>query len=471
MKTRKNNSNFLNRTRKSKDILVDKINDIYEKALNNNGSHLFFRSRKWWDWSLENWNKEADKFNDKKMIYKPNNIDEIKTIEGCVYSPKEIVSKKYLIDTYNLVNDEKITNFTTIRDRLKELFNYNLPSTVKDIHKYLQEVKDSKDTLNVLVVGGGPVGLFTALYIDYYYNKLMMGTGFNNHIFKKVNVLLLDNRIYKEGIKKPYSRVTQFGYDIINLQPFINQIFCWNMTKNYETRKFDYIHVLETLMYVVAYGKNIPMYFTKEYETFDKVEELCNNNNFNYIFDCTGGRLKTTFKDKLFWKNINFKEDNLEVKLDPDNYFRLYVDNKVDYQPLLILYMYDNDMKQIPSGTKNFTENIENKKDLELINKFVNKCFEIDEYKKLSYNFEEKNVRNQLSYILHEEKLTNVKYVKPIIFSASPRHNAFCAKKINKSLTYFAIGDTLGNTEFGIHFGMKHSILLSRHIIHLLGSY
>lgn len=44
MKTRKNNSNFLNRTRKSKDALVDKVNKIYENMLNFNGKHLFFRS-------------------------------------------------------------------------------------------------------------------------------------------------------------------------------------------------------------------------------------------------------------------------------------------------------------------------------------------------------------------------------------------------------------------------------------------
>lgn len=476
MKTRKNNSNFSNKTRKSKpekDVLVDKINNVYEKMLNYNGNHVFFSSRLlFWNNMLKQWKEEdEDETNYKKMIYKPNNIDEIKTLEGCVYSPKKIISNKYLIDTYKIINDNKITNYSYIQDRLKALFNYNLPSTVKDINKYLQDVRGSKHTINVLVVGGGPVGLFTALYLNHYYNELMMGKGIDNYIFKKVNILLLDNRVYKEGIKKPYSRVTQFGFDILNLQPFINQIFCWNIDNSNRTRKFDYIHVLETLMYVAAYGKNIPMYFTKEYETFDKVEELCNKNNFNYIFDCTGGRLKTSFKDNLSWKDFSFKQDNMEVKLDSDNYYRLYIDNKLDYQPLLLLHMYDKNMVQIPEATKNYISSIENINDLELINKFVNKCFEIDEYTKLSYNFKEKNVRNLVSLILNEEKLENVKYVKPMIFSASPRHSAFCAKKINKSLTYFGIGDTLGNSEWGIWFGMKHSILLSRHICHLLGSY
>jgi hypothetical protein len=257
------------------------------------------------------------------------------------------------------------------------------------------------------------------------------------------------------------------------------------MTYNYGTRKFDYIHVLEALMYVVAFGKNIPMFFTKEYETYDKVEELCTKYNFNYVFDCTGGRLKTSFKDKVSWPNFSFKkkslelriwpnpsfkQKNMEIKLDSDNYYRVYIDDKLDYQPILILYMYDKDMIQIPNATKNYTIFIDNEKDLMLVNKVVNKCFDIDEYIKLSQNFETKSIRNLLSYIIHEEKITNIKYVKPIIFSASPRHYAFCAKKINKSLTYFAIGDTLGNSEFGIWFGMKHSILLSRHIIHLVGS-
>ena len=290
-------------------------------------------------------------------------------------------------------------------------------------------------------------------------------------ILKKVKILLLDNRIYKEGIKKPYSRVTQFGFNISNLQPFINQIFCWDMVSGGGTRKFDYIYILETLLYVTAYGKNIPMYFTKEYETFDKVEELCNKNNFNYIFDCTGGRLKTSFKDKLKWNNINFKQDNMLVKLDSDNYYRLYIDNKADSIPIFLLYMYDKDMKLIANATQNNIVIINNKKDLELIQKFANKCFKIDEFRLFCQNLEEKASRNLLNIIIDIEKLTNVKYVKPSIFSASPRHYAFCAKKINKSLTYFAVGDTLGNSEFGLWFGMAYSILLTRHIIHLLSSF
>jgi hypothetical protein len=438
---------------------IDKVNKYYQSLLEYKGEHRFFKSHDWWISAWKNWRKGGKT----KIKYNKCNIEDIKTIDGCVFNTKKVASKDNLLKLYNLFNNQKITNFEIIRKKLDPLFNYNLPSTVK-INKYLEEVKNSDDSMNILIVGAGPVGLFTALYINHYYNELMYVLN------KKVKILLIDNRVYQEGIKKPYIRSTMFGFDILNLQPLINQIFCWDLYDAGGTRKFDFIHILEILLYITAFGKNIPMYFTKKYETYEQVEELCKNNNFHYIFDCTGGRLKTSFTDNLKWNKFNFKKDNMIVKLDKDNYYRLYIDNKTDYQPIFLIYMYDKNMKQIPHGTRNYVTNLDNEDDVELIGKFLNKCLEINEYNKLVGNFKDKVARNLLYNILNHEKIKNAKYIKISMFNSIARHYAFCAKKINNKLTYFAIGDTLGNSEFGIWFGMKHSILLSRHIIHLLES-
>lgn len=49
-------------------------------------------------------------------------------------------------------------------------------------------------------MGTGLIGLFMALYI--------------NQNYPHVSICMIDNRIYKEGIKQPYTRLTQFEFDI-----------------------------------------------------------------------------------------------------------------------------------------------------------------------------------------------------------------------------------------------------------------
>jgi hypothetical protein len=439
---------------------INKINNYYQNILNFEGEHVFFESHKWWSKTSKSWKNNSSN----KIKFIKNNIDEIKTLDDCYSKINKIASKKYLLSLYQLINNKKNTDFEIIRKKLDILFNYNLPSTIK-LNHHLKYIKNSNNTINILILGAGPVGLFNALYINHYYNELI------NDFSKEFNILLIDNRIYHEGTKKPYTRSTMFGFDILNLQPFINQIFCWNLVDAGGTRKFDYIYILENLLYITAFGKNIPMYFTDKYKTFENIKELCDNNNFHYIFDCTGGRLKTNLNYNLKWNTFNFTKKNLSVKLDNDNYYKLYINNQKDYQPMFLLYIFDKNMKQIPKGTQNYMVKIETENDLSIIKKFTNKYFHIEEYIKLSYNFEDSSIRNLLHEILNKENIKNVKFIKISMFDASSKHLTFCAKIINKNLTYIALGDTLGHSEYGIWFGMKHNILLSRHIIHLIDSY
>jgi hypothetical protein len=154
------------------------------------------------------------------------------------------------------------------------MYDYNLPSTIPNLDNWKKYKEDNP--INIMIMGAGPLGLYTALYLNEYYNKnIIHGRDNKKTILNQyVNILIIDNRIYKEGIKKPYTRSTQFGFDIEQIQPFIKQIFCWkNFDNNYKgTRRFDFINILENLLYVAAYNENISMYFTKKLEDFNDIK-------------------------------------------------------------------------------------------------------------------------------------------------------------------------------------------------------
>lgn len=345
--------------------------------------------------------------------------------------------------------------------------DYLFPSTILDLNEFTGKIKNNikneteTSNLNIIIVGGGPIGLFTALYLTEYYDKYY-------YIFRiKLNLILLDNRISEEKIKLPYSRLTQFGFDISEIQIFLKQIFCWNNKQIWKTRQFDFINILESMLYVCAFHYKVPMYFTKKYETFDDLKEFATNNNFNYIFDCSGGRLQPKFNNNINWNKYKFKKDNYEVKLANDNYYRFYVNDKLYEHYSVVLHLFDKNMKQFKIG--NIFGFTNKEKDIELLKLYNNKCFSTDEYIKLSKHFEDYNSRYLYPHMLKMFDIKkDVAYIKLNYFISNSHHLDRCAQMINKDLMYIGLGNTLGTSEYGIYFGMKDSILLSKQICHLL---
>ncbi len=343
------------------------------------------------------------------------------------------------------------------------MLDYNQPSTIKDLPSYLDEVKNSDNVndINVIVAGAGPVGLYTALYLNKYYNE--------NYVKQKINILLLDNRIAEEGIKLPYYRVTQFGFNIDQFQPFIEQIFCWKNMELSDHRHFDFIIVLENLLYLQACHKKIPMYFTKKYETFDKLKSMAKKYNFNYILDCTGGRLGAKLEGDIKWTEIKFKKDNWEVKYVGDNMYRFFVDNKEYEFETVVLNFYDKNYK--PFLTGNLFGFITNDNDEKIVNKYKNKCYNKEDFKKLIRHIKDDSLRYLYFKILiwsgYDEN--KIKYVKITTFNSNSHHVNRVAKVLDKNLMYIGLGDTLGNSELGIYFGMKDAIAFSNYVCNLLG--
>src|SRR3972149_9006380 len=196
------------------------------KGYNYQDYHIFFDSHDWFLKTSKEWIEGAtidtqkfikDSDPDKKYSYNKNiNINNIKE-KICKYIPKKTITEIMLEEFYNIISDRNVDDFNKILETVDKMLDFNFPSTIKDLPYYLNGIKDNNN-IKIIIVGAGPVGLYTALYLNKYYNE--------NYVRQKINILLLDNRVpeAKEGLKLPYSRTTQFGFNIDQFQPFIEQI-------------------------------------------------------------------------------------------------------------------------------------------------------------------------------------------------------------------------------------------------------
>ena len=100
----------------------------------------------------------------------------------------------------------------------------------------------SSNKINIAIIGAGPVGLFLACYLFRYYNS---SYGLNNN--PKVNIIVFDNRLSKNGFKKPYTRNRVFKFSSTFFSYLIPNIYTWDNSNN---GIMVLIYVLE---YVLSY--------------------------------------------------------------------------------------------------------------------------------------------------------------------------------------------------------------------------
>jgi hypothetical protein len=393
----------------------------------------------------------------------------------CKYIPSTVLTKKQIYSFYDTLNDPAVTEFTTIKSMLLSMYDYTMPSTLKNTSDWKQHKEEN--AINVIILGAGPVGLYTALQLHTHYND----TTENDSRFstRNVNIIMIDNRIVKEGIKMPYTRSTKLGLNISILQPFLKNILCWTGANRYLDNLFEYICIYENLLYIVAYAKNIPMLFTNQFDDFNVLKTFVEKEHIHAVFDCTGGRYKTPLTHSLPWSGYSFTKGAEEVKLNKiTQMYELYEKEKQYVRPLYFIHIYDKDKREV------FTENAflipSEKEDIDLLEKYKNNCFAIDDYIKLSSNFKGYNFKYWIPWLVevtNEDRkdakqpllaYNQIKYAKITTYNWTRNHAAYIATKFNKNAIYIRLGDSLGTTEYGQQFGVKHSMLFGRYISTIL---
>jgi hypothetical protein len=456
-------------------LIIEHINRVFQDILCSEEHHLFFRSFQWWqeakcsfsrnpnitqelirtvDPDENTYSHRSDNFIPQPIPYHP-------------YHPQNTITPEKLHELYDIVSNA--TDFSVVREKLESLYDFNLPSTISDPEAHFTLAP----TIKVLIAGAGPVGLFTALYLNDYYNRSVLFKG------KKVEILVIDSRIHADGVRLPYSRLTQFGFDIGEIQRFVKNIYCWQDTSRSKSdRHFDFINVLENLLYITAFHRNIPMYFTQRYKNWEAIKAFMGRHNIGYVFDCTGGRLvghsgtiQFSTIDETKSSFIHKEGDTTyAVKLVPnEGIYRFHI-NDIPYSyKVMVLQLFDKDMRQFPVG--NFFGHPKKRKDAELIARLNNKCFRTQDYVTASRGFSSRRLRFLLPYIMKNvlADKVDVMYVRVTTFDVCSYHASFAARSFEDGKrVYVAMGNTLGSSEYGIQYGMKVGLLFSKHVCHLL---
>ena len=461
--------------------LVTTINSTFQDILQSKNDpkyHRFFNN-------TTHWNTQYDDMIHKNNIvkhipkeYKQVSLDisNIKPVELCKYTPSKKLTSKQLKNYYTTMLDPTISDFNIIKKMIKQMNDYNMPSTIKDLSNW-KRYNDS-NAINVLILGAGPMGLFTALELNNRYNDATINWKIST---RRVNILVIDNRIYKEGVKLPYTRNNKFNFNLTMLQPHLQNIFCWKYGNRFEDRHFDYISVMENLLYVTVYNKNIPMFFTTYFENDAILKKFIEKEKVHVVYDCTGGRFKTNLVHSLPWCGYSFKKGKEEVKINKESkYYELYINNQLYRRRLYFIQMYNDKYKELVGENQYVASDDE--ADTMLLTLYNNKCLLLDDFIRISSHFKSHNLKYWLPWAIEitniERKENNdlpidndeIKYVRISSYEWSRRHSPFAATRL-KDAIYIRIGDSLGSSEFGGDFGLDHSMLFSKYICTLLPSF
>jgi hypothetical protein len=146
--------------------IKDRINKSFE-SLFGNKQHPFFKDINQVNTLSKEYILNMKKYINHKVNFDPN----IQIPEAQLYNPE------YKILTKNKINDlakemNQVLNWDKILKIVSFMSQHLLESNIKDDNKLYQSIK-KEDTLNIMIIGSGPIGLFIACYLKLYYSSSM----------------------------------------------------------------------------------------------------------------------------------------------------------------------------------------------------------------------------------------------------------------------------------------------------------
>ena len=322
----------------------------------------------------------------------------------------------------------------------------------------MKKDKNKNNKINICIIGAGPIGLYLACYLDYYYNSGSLNE------WPKVNILIFDNSISREGIRKPYSRYRPFVTSSPLLSLILPKIYTFNKDKNLLHIN---IYVLEYILLSQIYFKyKLPIIF--EDYNWDKYKVIFEEASIDVVFDCSGGKLKTNLFSNIddnWLNNLNKIDESISKQLliDKNNNLVSLIDYPINkkfkknyfYGSLVVSYMDGNFFYK-------YDININDYEDLFFLNKINKKYYIFSNIIKILTNIRNDINRNFLYSIL----ISNKKKLKKFLFnfdiwSINIRHTIQPSEIFsvnNKKKLYIGTGDTIFHSHFIVGAGLNRSL-------------
>jgi hypothetical protein len=272
--------------------IADLINSMFIKLFPSNGLHPYLidmlRVEKLRKKRLDILRSELE--DPPKFKYEGHNELPLVSID-CIKEPT-LLSEPAINKIYDLM--QKIESAKELKEILKMTSHFSIPTTVKtDLNHLLSDFRKST-SLNILIIGGGPQGLFLASYLDRIYKSK---TGFQSTT--PINVCVIDNRRLDKTVREPYIRLRHFLFSSNYFSYIFPRIYSWDNSE--KTTKFIPINQLELILYVNCYKNKIPIYFLNELPNLSDYHSIIHQGRFDVVFDCSGGNLNTNFIVKQSW--------------------------------------------------------------------------------------------------------------------------------------------------------------------------
>ena len=366
--------------------------------------------------------------------------------------------------THYIENIRNSTSKEEFIETCNSLFEYKLPGTIQSIsdieHSFIE--KDKYTTLNILIIGGGPNGMFLANYLHKLYNE--------NPSNLKVNIIMLENRIEKENVRYPFTRNRYFAIITRYLEIVLPHLYC-KFTKKSNSGILIPIKYLELALYAETYYHQIPLLFTKKYEKWNQIEKLIKKLDIDVVFDCTGNRL-----DKIPLQPNQPMFENVKMNIVSNSLpyeFHIYEKENIVtlslngfYDKWINIEYYDHIKKMVIP----VTFEVKNESDYKL-------CHHVCLSKNDFFHF--------IPYIKDEElkKLMMGLYIKQLqkihphdmitinTFTVNMYHRLKITEFVHMgkhSYFYIGAGDTIFSSHYVVGSGLNRTILLSIKICHLL---
>jgi hypothetical protein len=461
---------------------VNEIWKIYNKKsfFPPNNKHIFIRDMESVDKLVSDYYEEQKPIATQKTIATQNNSalitgnNKINSslsdwnklfIKGkCKFVPKKILPKKLVDEIFqNFTKYGSSLEWEIIIKQLDQMSEYLLYSNVdRDQIKNIYADK-TNDTINILILGAGPTGLYLANYLNTI-----------NIISPKINLVIIDNRISenKEGYRLPYTRSRLYGLYLALFSIFFPKFPC---IKELIKRGGIEIKYLEYIMIIFIYGLNIPIYFSNETNDKKQLENFLTKNKIDILFDCTGGRLKHEFiiepiNDNIldfYPANTIFSNDKYEVIYN-NNEYRLQWKNNIDNRFFLTIEVFDDKGKYIYSPIT--THNIFYAQDVIFFAKFHNKCLKIKPKKinriiELFDNINDLKLAKKTQSVLLENFNKNIKF---FIIEAEMYNKISIAsiiKQPNQNTIYIGAGNTIFSSHFVVGAGLNRLLPFINNVV------